>query len=111
MLARKTHVVDYSVLKSELEAKLGELLERAAEIENTLSDPGNSDWEENALESAGDEVLSRVGDITKKEIEEIRRALSLIESGRYGICRACGKAISTERLEAMPYATKCIQCA
>lgn len=104
-------MVDYSAVKEALEAKLAELLDRAADIESTLSDPGNSDWEENALESAGDEVLARVGDVTKNEIQEIRRALNLIESGQYGKCTACGKEISKERLEAVPYATKCIKCA
>ena len=86
-------------------------MSRAADIENSLSNPGNSDWEENALESENDEVLAGVGDMTKNEIHEIKLALSLIESGSYGKCSSCGQEISKERLAAIPFATTCIHCA
>ena len=101
----------HSSVKAALEAKLKELINRASDIEDTLSAPGSSDWGENAVESEDDEVLAGVGDLTKNEIHEIRLALNLIESGQYGKCTACGSAISKERLAAMPYATKCIKCA
>lgn len=104
-------MADYSAVKATLQAKLDELLQRADEIENTLSTPGSSDWEENAVESEDDEVLAGVGDVTKEEIHEIKLALNLIESGHYGKCTACGGAIAKERLAAMPHATKCIKCA
>lgn len=102
---------DYSAIKAALERQLEELVVRAEGIEDSLSSPGNSDWEENAVESEDDEVLAGVGDVTKHEIEEIRLALSRIESGHYGQCTACGEAISRERLKALPSATRCIRCA
>jgi DnaK suppressor protein len=40
---------------------------------------------------------------------EIEAALVRIEEGTYGRCSACGGAISEERLEAVPYATLCIE--
>lgn len=104
-------MTDHSAIKHELEARLKELMDRAVEIEAVLSTPGSRDWEENAVESEDDEVMSGVGSITKSEINEIRLALNLIESGDYGKCTACGKAIAKERLAALPYATKCIRCA
>jgi RNA polymerase-binding protein DksA len=39
---------------------------------------------------------------------EIDAALGRIESGTYGLCVACGQPIGEERLEAVPYATLCI---
>ena len=33
-----------------------------------------------------------------------------IDDGTFGTCGRCGKPISEERLEAMPYATLCIEC-
>lgn len=39
---------------------------------------------------------------------EIESALSRIGDGTYGLCARCGKPIATERLEAVPYATLCI---
>ncbi len=41
-------------------------------------------------------------------LTEIEAALARIEDGTYGRCTACGRQISTERLEAVPYATLCI---
>ncbi|MGH3134296.1 MAG: TraR/DksA family transcriptional regulator [Gaiellaceae bacterium] len=41
-------------------------------------------------------------------IEEIERALRRIEEGTYGTCLVCGRPIDVERLEAVPYATLCI---
>jgi DnaK suppressor protein len=33
-----------------------------------------------------------------------------IEAGTFGTCGRCGKPIAEERLEAIPYANRCIDC-
>ena len=43
-------------------------------------------------------------------LAEIDAALGRIEDGTYGTCVNCGAQIPPERLEAMPWATLCIQC-
>jgi RNA polymerase-binding protein DksA len=43
-------------------------------------------------------------------IAEIDAALERIDEGTYGTCVRCGNTIAEERLEAMPYATMCIEC-
>jgi DnaK suppressor protein len=40
----------------------------------------------------------------------IDSALARIEDGTYGTCVNCGAQIAPERLEAMPWATLCIDC-
>jgi RNA polymerase-binding protein DksA len=60
-------------------------------------------------------TLDREIDYTLEEnsehvLAEIEAALARIESGTYGVCRTCGQPISEERLEAIPYATQCIDC-
>jgi RNA polymerase-binding protein DksA len=40
----------------------------------------------------------------------IDEALKRIEEGSFGTCARCGNPIAEARLEAMPYATKCIDC-
>lgn len=40
----------------------------------------------------------------------IDTALARIEAGTYGTCVNCGAHIPPERLEAMPWATLCIDC-
>lgn len=42
---------------------------------------------------------------------EIDAALDRIEAGSYGTCEECEQEINPERLEAIPYARYCIQCA
>ena len=39
---------------------------------------------------------------------EIEAALRRIEEGTFGTCVVCGRPIADERLEAVPYATLCI---
>ena len=41
-------------------------------------------------------------------LDAIEAALQRIEDGTYGLCSACGGPIGEERLEAVPYATLCI---
>ena len=41
-------------------------------------------------------------------IAEIDDALGRIERGTYGTCAVCGAAIPEERLDAVPYATLCL---
>jgi RNA polymerase-binding protein DksA len=43
-------------------------------------------------------------------VAAIDAAIERIESGAYGICTTCGGEIGAKRLEAMPYATQCIEC-
>lgn len=41
-------------------------------------------------------------------LSEIDAALRRVEEGTYGTCVVCGKPIGEERLEAVPYASLCI---
>ena len=43
-------------------------------------------------------------------LKDIDDALNRIENGTYGLCVACGKSINPKRLEAVPYATLCVDC-
>jgi DnaK suppressor protein len=52
----------------------------------------------------------RIRDRESILIKKIRRSLSDIENGTYGICEICEKDISIKRLEARPVARYCIKC-
>lgn len=103
--------MDYSQIRQGLQEKLDELVARAQEIEEKLSNPGEADWEENATESEGDEVLLGIGELTRQEIDQIEQALHLIDTGAYGKCQQCGKPIEKARLELLPFTSTCIACA
>ncbi|MCB2222928.1 MAG: TraR/DksA C4-type zinc finger protein [Actinobacteria bacterium] len=44
-------------------------------------------------------------------LDKVDQALEAIEAGTYGICDDCGEAIPVARLDALPYATRCVECA
>lgn len=44
-------------------------------------------------------------------LDEVNAALTRIDAGTYGHCETCGKAIARNRLDAVPYARRCIRCA
>lgn len=46
----------------------------------------------------------------KNTLEEIESSLVSIANGTYGSCSTCGEKMDEERLEAIPYASRCIQC-
>lgn len=41
-------------------------------------------------------------------LAEVNAALERLDNGTYGICAVCGREIGARRLEALPYATLCI---
>lgn len=45
----------------------------------------------------------------KLQLSNINRALEAMENGTYGKCEVCGKEIPSERLEALPNTTYCIE--
>src|SRR5690606_2291156 len=44
-------------------------------------------------------------------LHKVQTALARIEAGEYGLCESCGKEIPVARLDALPYATLCVDCA
>ena len=97
------------------------LLELKAEyekrIENTekhllhREEPISQDFAEQAVEMENEEVVERLDEEAKHELALVNSALGRIEKGEYGICEACGNEISEARLDALPHAEKCINCA
>jgi RNA polymerase-binding transcription factor DksA len=90
------------------------LAERIAAVESaTLESPGSTQLpqEDEALEQTsmdeGVELLSSENELR----QAVDDALDRIASGTYGACMTCGTAISRERLDVLPYASRCVQCA
>lgn len=104
-------MTDVAKIKTRLEEELRKLTARVEEIDDDLRQTGDDDWAEQAKESEDDEVLEEVGEVTLDEIREIKLALSRIDAGKYGLCTKCGGPIVKDRLKALPYATKCVNCA
>lgn len=63
-----------------------------------------------ALDASHDEISSQLAEVESRELANIDRALEQMREGRYGICENCDTGIPMARLQALPYATLCIQC-
>lgn len=63
------------------------------------------------LDSGTQEI--EVGLMANEEglLGEVTAALDRIAAGTFGQCESCGKAITKTRLDAVPYARRCIHCA
>lgn len=88
-------------LEEDLETAQRELAEEA----------GNDDRiSEIASMAVGRELDMSLEKNVRLLLVSVEEALEAINSGSYGICRSCGKEIPKERLEALPYAPRCVEC-
>jgi RNA polymerase-binding transcription factor DksA len=104
-------MVDVDKIKKQLEQRLDFLGARIEEIKSELRSRPSADFEEQATEGEGDEVLEGLENSGLSEIAQIHAALDRMKTGEYGECLTCGEPIGEKRLEAIPYATQCIKCA
>ena len=65
---------------------------------------------EHASSSVQVYVSDGAGLLHQNEQNEIVAALERIENGKFGICEKCPELISEVRLDAHPYAKKCLAC-
>jgi DnaK suppressor protein len=98
------------------------LLGRRAELEGELAR-----LTQPPSEGASVSFGKRIGDGTTEAVERlsttaaarsisdsiagIDHALAKLEDGTYGICDRCGRSIGPDRLEALPAASRCVDCA
>lgn len=68
-----------------------------------------SEADENVLADKYEDLATREGIVADLEtrFNNLRRALTKIDDGAYGICEVCNEAIEPERLEANPAARTC----
>lgn len=63
-----------------------------------------------AYDSAQDEISSQLAEVESRELANIENAIERMKAGKYGVCEVCGGKIPMARLNALPYATVCIEC-
>lgn len=101
-------------VRDELVEKRADLLARLNKITSDVRHEDQaveSDFAELAVQRENDQVIDALGEAARQELTQINRALASIESGEYGLCTECGRQIRVERLEVLPYSTKCLHCA
>lgn len=97
--------------RSALEAERVRLL---AEIDETIVAPDPMTYGSQA--AAASQVFAQQRDLALRDratqqLELVDAALARLDDGTFGACATCGKPIAAERLEALPWAAHCIDCA
>jgi RNA polymerase-binding protein DksA len=75
-----------------------------------ITGAGDNHLGETATATLDREIDYSLEENSEQVLKSIDGALQRIANGTFGICETCGQPISEERLEAIPYATQCIDC-
>ena len=109
------HVVDPML---DLEVTRSTLTAEAVRLRESLGEPieGPGQMTYGSQAAAATHVFEQQRDLALRDHERsqlslVEEALARLEAGSYGICRSCGRVIPPERLEAIPWAPTCIECA
>lgn len=103
-------------LRASLENERAELLGQVADLDaeadirrwrdggfdDDPADSGSANLERDRAQSLSSHA--------RRLLEDIDTALQRMDDGSYGTCLECGTRIERERLEALPYATLCMDC-
>jgi DnaK suppressor protein len=80
-------------------------------MEEAVDEDGNdSHLADSATETVDREIELSLGDNADRLLQEIDAALERVDAGSYGRCERCGAEIDAARLDALPWAAKCIDC-
>jgi DnaK suppressor protein len=96
-----------------LHAKRAELLQQMGLLEEKPNDHGSISFGKRVGEGTSMAVdrLSQVAvhDRLQTALADVERALTKLDEGSYGRCDVCGEPIAGERLEALPWAVRCVK--
>ena len=102
-------------VKEQLTAKratnLASLAGQSADMKNLVKPVESGDEADVASDAVDRTILDSLGAQDAQLLRQIDGALERIRLNKYGICIGCGKEIPQARLEALPYALMCINCA
>ena len=106
--------MDLAAIKTQLQERAVELAdrqERVARHTRHRDEPLSPDFAEQAVELENGETLVAIDREISAELAQIEQAIRRIDADEYFDCTGCGEPIGTKRLEALPYANTCIDCA
>ncbi len=96
--------------------RAGLLAERSrllAEIGEAIVAPGQMTYGSQA--AAASQVFAQQRDLalrdrSTEQLVLVEEALARLEAGTFGTCVRCGRPVGADRLEALPWAARCIDC-
>ncbi len=115
---RKLDIEKYEKLlqdeQAELQQQLKRLEDQTTGRDRLSAGVATEDFDEPGGDAATETVERSLAMATTKNLREmldlVNAALEKIKEGTYGVCDVCGKDIPKKRLDALPYATMCLDC-
>lgn len=90
---------------------LSALESQSTDLKNLVKPIESGDEVDIATDAVDRTLLDSLSTQDANRLKLIDNALDRIRTGKYGICLSCGKEIPKERLESIPYAFMCVNCA
>ena len=91
-------------------AKRKETAEKNDPFKDTSRVSDNAAVDTDAAEQFGHARSEAITKHIENRIIQVRKALTRVKIGKYGICEKCGNFIDTKRLRIYPESTICIKC-
>jgi DnaK suppressor protein len=106
--------VDVAAVRTELEARRAELEAELAVLTDVPRDPLGAVSFGKRVGEGTSQAVERLAQTSAAKalwtkLQDVLRAIEKLDEGTYGSCDVCGEAIPPERLEAMPWATRCVR--
>ena len=104
----------HDAIRTRLEARLSELAQRDAALQRHLRGGDGrleQDFSDRVAFTEMDEVLEKLDDAAREEIEQIRVIFGRMADGSFGTCARCGETIADARLQVVPQSPFCVACA
>ena len=109
-MARKDSLTEMREILLERRTALRQAISGDDSLLREISQRQGGDEADFALDCAHGEINSQLAEASGRELTYVENALSRFEEKTYGKCEACNEQIPLARLQALPYATFCIEC-
>jgi DnaK suppressor protein len=93
-----------------LTREIDELIARHRSDQLLQRDQSVADTGDRSLQDSTGEQQISILEVRNRMRNQIDEALRRLEDGTYGTCEDCTREINPERLKAMPFARRCVEC-
>ena len=102
-----------TAMKEALHKKKEEILEahrKSRQEGREAGETGVQDEGDRASSAHAREFLFSLSETERNQLQLVEEALARIPDGNFGTCRECGDPIEPKRLQAVPWAQRCLKC-
>ena len=102
-----------SAMKDALHRKKEQILEahrKSRQEGREAGESGVQDEGDRASSAHAREFIFSLSETERQQLQLVEEALERIPEGNFGLCRECGDPIDSKRLQAVPWAERCLKC-